>query len=120
MTSEKELNDIDYEPLRYDEDEDDNNNSTTIIIGFIIALVVLVGAFLAYKFVYVPKQESKNFSYAYEIGEKAKLKDVYVVIINRNARSIDSEIHEFYTIMIENSSVLIHNVDEKKLTKWKP
>ncbi len=42
------------------EDEEEEGSGTGRIIGWIIVLVVLVGAFLAYRYVYVPKKEKEK------------------------------------------------------------
>ena len=104
--------------------EDDNDEIPPgRIIGVITVLIVLVCAFLTYYYVYVPKKNAAKqiqFRYAYEIGEKVRLRDVNVVVIYRHANLEDSEVQELYQVMIENTSVVINEVNEKKLTKWKP
>lgn len=42
------------------EEEEEEGSGTGRIIGWIVVLVVLVGAFLAYRYVYVPKKEKEK------------------------------------------------------------
>lgn len=42
------------------EEEEEGGSGTGRIIGWIVVLVVLVGAFLAYRYVYVPKREKEK------------------------------------------------------------
>jgi hypothetical protein len=56
------------------EEEEEEGSGTGRIIGWIVVLVVLVGAFLAYRYVYVPKKEKeKQERLAKEKEEAAKV-----------------------------------------------
>src|SRR6478736_2997481 len=41
-------------------EEEEESSGTGRIIGWIVVLVVLVGAFLAYRYIYVPKKEKEK------------------------------------------------------------
>jgi len=58
----------------YEEEED--GSGTGRIIGWIIVLVILVGAFLAYRYVYVPKKEKEKLERLAKEKEEMKKKAV--------------------------------------------
>jgi hypothetical protein len=58
------------------EDEEESGSGTGRIIGWIVVLVVLVGAFLAYRYVYVPKKEKEKLERLAKEKEEIKKKAV--------------------------------------------
>jgi hypothetical protein len=56
------------------EEEEEGGSGTGRIIGWIVVLVVLVGAFLAYRYVYVPKKEKEKMERLAKEKEELKKK----------------------------------------------
>ncbi len=56
----------------YEEDEDDGGSKSGMVITVLIGLVVVVAAFLIYKFVYLPKEKAKQELLAKEKADAAK------------------------------------------------
>jgi len=57
-------------------EEEEEGSGTGRIIGWIVVLVVLVGAFLAYRYVYVPKKEKEKLERLAKEKEEMKKKTV--------------------------------------------
>jgi hypothetical protein len=73
------LPDIEYKPLDetsphyYEEDDDHGNNGGALVVAFIVGLVVLIGCFIAYKFVWLPKKQQNQTEQQVDTKEEMKL-----------------------------------------------
>jgi hypothetical protein len=73
-TKAQEAQEDSYKETPVYEEEEEGGSGTGRIIGWIVVLVVLVGAFLAYRYVYVPKKEKERLERLAKEKEEIKKK----------------------------------------------